>query len=490
VRFRSLFVILSAMLVVVGVAGVALTTLGVSASPTPAAGQTVADSSGASLPIEITPGSAGSATVEAVPTNAVAVSQVFWYLDSTFEGTDLSAPYCLGGTAADGSCTPLDTSGLADGTHTVSAYMSYNQGSLESQATFTVEGGVVTTTPSAPASTTTTTAPPTTTTTAPTTSPSSSVSTPFIGLNVYELASAPGVNLGCGQSFNGQWASFFSSLPKGTVVRFWATQQMATSAADPSELDWTVLDQVFSTAATYGIHLIPVLGNEWTNCDGLAAVQKTLPWFEGGYQSNTDEGPVPYLQWVQAIVSRYASSPATYMWEPINEPQPTNADGTCTSSTAAQALRGFFTEVGGAIHSIDPTHPVESGLLGEGNCGTANGDFAIVGSSPGIDVLTYHDYYPADETEGGDQYNGIAKRIAQAKELGKPILVGEDGIEAGNGCSISLSQRAGDFAGRADAQFAAGAMGMLFWDYEPSPSDCTYDIGPGDPALGLLGGAG
>jgi hypothetical protein len=211
-----------------------------------------------------------------------------------------------------------------------------------------------------------------------------------------------------------------------------------------------------------------------------------MTWFQGGYTSNTDEGPMPYLAWVRDIVSRFAKSPATYMWEPMNEAQATNADGSCSESLAAQALLSFYNTVGGMIHSIDPHHLVESGLRGDGNCGTADGDYAYVGASPGIDVLTYHDYYPANEAEGGDQWNGIAVRIAQASALRKPILAGEDGIVAGQSCSLTLAQRTSDFAARAEAQFAAGIGGMLLWNWEQSPSNCSYDIGPGDPSLNLL----
>jgi hypothetical protein len=111
-----------------------------------------------------------------------------------------------------------------------------------------------------------------------------------------------------------------------------------------------------------------------------------------------------------------------------------------------------------------------------------------VGASPGIDVLSYHDYYPSSEVEGGDQWNGIAMRVTQAADLHKPIIVGEDGITAGVGCAESLSQRATGFRARAQAQFAAGAAGMLLWNWEQSPSPCSYDIGPGDSSLQLLKG--
>ena len=77
-------------------------------------------------------------------------------------------------------------------------------------------------------------------------------------------------------------------------------------------------------------------------------------------------------------------------------------------------------------------------------------------ASPGIDVLSVHDYYGAAPL-GGDQWNGLAVRFAQAKALDKPIITGEAGIVAGNGQSgcVSLQQRSVDMAAKMTAQFAA-----------------------------------
>jgi mannan endo-1,4-beta-mannosidase len=151
-------------------------------------------------------------------------------------------------------------------------------------------------------------------------------------------------------------------------------------------------------------------------------------------------------------------------------------------------LRSFYNSIGGTIHSLDPAHRVESGFVGNGSCGSANGDFTLVGSSPGIDVLTYHDYYPASQTMGGDKWNGIAVRLSQANSLDKPILAGEDGIVAGGTCGLSGAQRAHDFRSRFKAQTSSGAIGMLLWNWEQLPTTCSYDIGPGDPSLKLLRG--
>ena len=47
------------------------------------------------------------------------------------------------------------------------------------------------------------------------------------------------------------------------------------------------------------------------------------------------------------------------------------------------------------------------------------GDYQSVGASPGIDVLSVHDYY-GSALLGGDQWNGLAERFAQAKRSTSP----------------------------------------------------------------------
>jgi len=153
-------------------------------------------------------------------------------------------------------------------------------------------------------------------------------------------------------------------------------------------------------------------------------------------------------------------------------------------SVAAAALRHFFDVVGGEIHALDPTHLVENGLLGGGQCGTQGSDYLTVSQSPGVDVLSYHDYFGLADV-GGDQWNGIGVRLAQAAALGKPIIGGEMGIEAGTapGC-IGIGERDAALAAKARAQTAGGSSGVLTWDWVPSTtSSCTYDVPPSDPIV-------
>ena len=110
------------------------------------------------------------------------------------------------------------------------------------------------------------------------------------------------------------------------------------------------------------------------------------------------------------------------MWEPISEaeastcsaqyePQDCSGNQTCPNeAAAAQALRSFFDTVGAEIHSLDPAHLVENGLLGSGQCGTSGTDYQYVSASPGVDVLSYHDYYDAVSYTHLDVYKRQALR--------------------------------------------------------------------------------
>jgi mannan endo-1,4-beta-mannosidase len=247
-----------------------------------------------------------------------------------------------------------------------------------------------------------------------------------------------------------------------------------------------------------------VISDQAGTCDG--GHWQDPAWYSGGFRDiynspgNSDGlglTPLSYWSYMNAIVSRYADSPALGMWEPMSEAEastcpaadePTNCQGhqTCPSeSVAATALEYFFNTVGAQIHSLDPDHLVEQGLLGGSQCGIAGSYFQSVGAVSGVDVLSVHDYY-GSAPMGGDPSNGLAERFAQAKSLDKPIITGEAGIVAGNGQSgcESLQQRAADMSAKMSAQFADGDSAFLVWDWITDPlGGCSTNTGPNDTSL-------
>ena len=333
----------------------------------------------------------------------------------------------------------------------------------------------------------------------------------FTGVNAYELGTDWGTNHGCGgMETPAQIASLFASLAPHSIVRFWAFQGNLATDTTTHQIDWAPIDQVFYLAAAYHVYLIPTITDQGGTCDG--GHWQDPFWYAGGYKDvfntaasadGTGDTPLSYWDYMQQLVDRYKDSPALGMWEPISEAeasscaatyQPLNCSGhqTCPDeSVAAADLTSFFTAVGGEIHALDPTHLVEAGLLGGGQCGTSGADYLSVDASPGIDVLSVHDYY-GSVALGGDQWNGLAVRFSQATSLNKPIITGEVGILAGNapGCD-SFSQRASDMRAKAQAQFAAGSSAFLVWNWVLDPlGSCNYNTGPGDPLMAVLAGSG
>jgi hypothetical protein len=301
-----------------------------------------------------------------------------------------------------------------------------------------------------------------------------------------------------------QTDAFFSSLRPDSLVRFWAFQGDLATNITTHQLDWRPLDNVFYAAAKYHVYLLPVISDQGGTCDG--DTWQDPAWYAGGFMnvynsaSNSNGRgltPLSYWDYMNALVSRYADSPALGMWEPMSEAEasscpaadePTNCSGhqTCPDqSVAANALTYFFTTVGAQIRRLDPAHLIESGLLGGNQCGMNGSYFQTVGASPGIGVLSVHDYYGSTAL-GGDQWSGLALRFAQATALDKPIITGEAGIIAGTGqpgCE-SLQQRASDMTAKMNAQFAAGDSAFLVWDWIYDPiGACSYNTGPADSSL-------
>jgi mannan endo-1,4-beta-mannosidase len=326
-----------------------------------------------------------------------------------------------------------------------------------------------------------------------------------VGLNAYEIGTDWGVNAGCGDMLTDtQMTAFFASLPAHTLVRFWAWEGNLAVNIHTGQIDWTGLDRVFSAAAAHNDLLMVSLSGQGGGCDDN--IWKDPAWFQGGYRTEAGTNsigqalPLTFWQYVQAIVARYSSSPALGMWEPISEPEasdcPAGYSGdacmghqTCPDEAAASRdLRGFYDNVGGEIHLLDPRHLVEAAFIGSGQCGTTWQNYQYVGASSGIDVLAIHDYYGADAAVGGDQWNGIAERATQARTLNKPLISGEVGIKGGPGSCPNDPARATGFSDRIQQQSAIGVSVFLFWNSEHTPaSGCTYDIGWSDPTMALLG---
>ena len=324
----------------------------------------------------------------------------------------------------------------------------------------------------------------------------------FTGANAYGLAGDPGSNVGCGGA-TANMDTFLAKLLPNSVVRLWAFQGSMATNPKTKKTDWTGLDKVVAAAAKNKIKLILVLGDQSGTCDD--GHWRDPNWYSNDFKQVTNEyknglTPLPYFEYVKAIVSRYKDSITIAMWEPINEPEAGTCSGAqgsacygkqkCVNETVArQSLRSFFDTVGDQIKSIDPNHIVSSGLVGDGQCGTVFEDYQFLHQSSGIDIASYHDYNRDDEVMPGDQWNGLGKRLKQMTILNKPLFIGEAGMKAKDNSSqcMNYSTRSNKIKAKMDAQFAAGIVGYLPWDLtEGTSSICNFDIVKDDPLIELL----
>ena len=311
------------------------------------------------------------------------------------------------------------------------------------------------------------------------------------GLNAYQLATDWSVNFGCGAMVD--LDAYFGSLPPNSVTRFNAFQALAVNKVS-GEMDFGPMDAVFDAAARHNQFTIPVLSPQDSGCDD--GLFKSRDWYTDDWKvANLIPGraTMSFQDWMHTAVDRWKNEPSVAAWELVGEPEPSLCtDAACNwwtrtcPSDSAQALREFFDTAGAELRAIDPNTLITAGYVGGGQCGTAGDDYQYVSESDFVDILQYHDYGADGVPLPGDQWNGLARRIEQAANVGKPLLVAETGELAGS-CE-SLATRATNIETKLTGQKVAGTAGALLWAFvpDPRPNECTMDIGPDDPLFDVI----
>ena len=303
-----------------------------------------------------------------------------------------------------------------------------------------------------------------------------------VGFNAYQLGTDWSVNEGCGAEVD--LDAYFSALPPHSLTRFSLYSSLARNKADGAR-DFAPLDAVFAAARRHDQLVLPVLGSGEGECEG--DVFKDRDWYAGGWRNIRIGQDGAFGEWLTVAVTRYRGEPALAGWSLVNEPEASECTGdgchwrqrTCPADATA-VMRAFFDEAGAQLRDLDPAHLIFAGTLGEGQCGFAGDGMATIGASPFVDVLEFHDYGGQGALPGHGA-ESLAARLTQARDLGKPLLVGEVGIRAGS--CLSLAERAGLIRAKIEGQREAGTAGALIWAFVPDPrtAQCTYDVGPGDP---------
>src|SRR5262249_5606285 len=244
-------------------------------------------------------------------------------------------------------------------------------------------------------------------------------------------------------------ADIRQTAPHVNSVRVWFFQQFALNGGN---WDYSGFDACLSAADAAGFKVIPALEDNWAyERSGSQGPALDSSWFNGGYKSTVlTRSKVPYRQYVQQLVSRYAGDPRISIWELGNE---MNAITT-----------SFAQDVSGLIKSID-----SAALVSTGGVGTSSGILAL----PTIDAGSYH--YYSDYGQTGWQ------NVQQAAEgAGKPWYLGEYGV------SSTGTTRANAVSDLLSSVFAvANSAGVLYWQYSESGGD-SFKVGAGDPVLPVL----
>jgi mannan endo-1,4-beta-mannosidase len=324
----------------------------------------------------------------------------------------------------------------------------------------------------------------------------------FSGINVPQATTDYSVNGGCGASFS--LLPFFDSLPQNSVVRLGFGQDATIEEGpnfrrDKVNRDWQALDRAVAAAdeSTTHVRLIVDLGGQSGTCDG--GVFKTDEWYKSGYLrpylGADGYARSSYWEYLREVVSRYAANRAILMWEPMGEPEasdcaPGSSGGDCYGhmscpSDATTTLVNWFNRVGAEIRKLDPGVLVGTGELSDGQCGWAGAGELRIDEASGVDVASFHDYGSPSVAMPGQLTAGIA----DANEAGKPLVVGEVGIDAGDGCTISLAERAREMGAKLKAAMSAGVSGWIPWSYGTGTKSCDTYILPGDPVLAVLADA-
>jgi hypothetical protein len=283
----------------------------------------------------------------------------------------------------------------------------------------------------------------------------------FVGFNSYVL-------FGCGhpeEDITGrEREAFFADLRPDSVVR--VSLLPDTDLAD--------FDQVVTYARRHGQRLVVALTDHHGDCGDI---KKDDAFYRDGFRG-------AYLDWVRTVVPPYSDDPTIAMWELANEPS--------TSETAI--LRNFFDEAGGLIHELAPHQLVSSGTLQPETLGGLEA-FTELSASPGIDVVSLHEYDAV-----GEASHHLWPALEAAEAVDKPLMVGEWGLYAGlpgaepanDTTCFSVDERAVVAEAKLRDYLAVPEVaGALYWSFmaegaRPGNETCTLTTTASDPLAAVI----
>ena len=236
-----------------------------------------------------------------------------------------------------------------------------------------------------------------------------------------------------------------------------------TQSAEYNEALLRGLDLALAEIGRRGMHAVIYLANFWEWSGGMMTY---LYWTNGGryIDMNDPAHPWPefadmvaqfyssvpavrlYHDYVRAIVTRrnavtgarYLDDPTIMAWQLANEPRPGGSDA--VGLKQLPAYLAWIKSTSSLIRSLDPNHMISTGS--EGTQGCLDRDECVLQAhrDPNVDYLTAHIWpenwgwadrkdlkgtWPTVEARTR-QY--IARQVAIANQLGKPLVIEEFGL--------------------------------------------------------------
>ena len=285
----------------------------------------------------------------------------------------------------------------------------------------------------------------------------------------YQCASFNSFQLcGCGHDYelfsDCQIDSLFALLPKNIIVRTWATPAFSHRT-----------DFLVEMARKHNIKLLLSLADGRSGCGDIDGAPngdgsgKIADWYKEGYRKK-------YLPHVIEMVSKYKDAPEIAMWEIINEP----ADADWLT------IRDFLHHIAAIIKKYDPNHLVESGTFAGWAYGGAD-NYKALHDSPNIDVGNLHEYDYDYENSNTIESWHFAPCLKAMQELDKVLIVGETGINSGDGdCRTTRSQRCDAMRSKFDIYLQKGAGAVFVWNLARESRNVGLTFGLDDPLWDLI----
>jgi hypothetical protein len=212
---------------------------------------------------------------------------------------------------------------------------------------------------------------------------------------------------------------------------------------------WNIdrLDAAIKAAKKNNLYLMITLDDAIAGC---GTNEKDEAWFDSKEETTT------YQNHMTKLLKRYKGENTIAWFEYFNEP-----------GFNGGKLRQFYDRMGKIADTIDPNRLFSSGTVAPYWLDN-EANYRTVHESPGVDIASLHEY-------DGNEIESNHGPGARQNSAGKPVIVGEFGIEAGTNCDVSFAERAKRFTAKARVYTTGGYAGALAWAWQPGTGSGTCD---------------